>query len=68
METTTSRRVAALRQQLAPQAEPEMEGLSLAPASVGDVQTQLRLMLEHDSHAERDKMKALLSQGSLFVP
>lgn len=66
METSTSRRVAALRQQLAP-SEPtrEMAGLSLAPTSA--VQHELQLLLEHDSHAERERMKALMA-GELFVP
>lgn len=51
--------------------EGAMSGLSLAPTSAGDaaLQQELQLLLEHDSHAERQNMKDLIARHSeLFTP
>lgn len=42
-------------------------GLEAQPTSTPAVQRELQLLLEHDSHGERAKMKDLLNT-ELFVP
>lgn len=48
-----------------------MSGLSLETTSAGDaaLQQELQLLLEHDSHVERQNMKDLIARNSeLFTP
>lgn len=71
-ENTASRRVALLRQQLSPEGPAdELGALSLEPTAstaTSALQHELQMLLEHDSHAERQRMKELMATGDLFVP
>lgn len=67
MEDATARRISQLAQHLG---DPGAAGESTAaPTSAvgGQVQHEIQMLLEHDSHAERQKMKDLMN-SDLFTP
>ena len=74
MTDASARRIAVLGTHLSAvpsdtEDAPALDGVSLSTtaAASGGVQAELQHLLEHDSHAERAKMKDLLRQ-ELFVP
>ncbi|KFM25759.1 Acyl-coenzyme A oxidase 2, peroxisomal [Auxenochlorella protothecoides] len=67
MEDSTARRISQLAQHLGDPGGAGALTRALTSAAGGQVQHEIQMLLEHDSHAERQKMKDLMNTD-LFTP